>query len=219
MGKVEDFSTDTWGEVVKEVFSDKEVRKYLLKRVLCVGAAVTVLGGGIALLKHAKYYDGAGNIKRLVFNDFMNGYDEPFDRSYEYVISDGKPVKMFKSKYINYLINNDTHEISTYVMLDGREYNNKAIGMELFDYDTKELLAFEKLVPDLLEDNIEGRPYYEYLQNNYTWIPLTDSYKYIDLGMNIKDSYSEEEIETIKEKVLSGFNLIEDSKRMVKKKD
>ena len=218
MGKIEDFYSDNLVEEIKNIFADKEARKYVLKRALAVGAAVTVLGGGIALLKHSKYYDSKGNIKRLVFTD-LSGYDEPFDRSYEYVISDGQPVKMYKSKYINYLINNDTHEISTYVKLDGRDFNNFFIGMELFDYDTKELLAFEKLKPDLFEDDIEGRPYYEYLQNNFTWIPLTDSYKYVDFGMNVKDSYSEEEIETIKEKVLTGFELIEDSKKMVKKID
>jgi hypothetical protein len=204
---MEDFMREE--EEAKE--REREVKRTTRNRVIAVALAGALFFGGmfgLERLRRRKYYGEDGLPLRIAQNDYANGYEEPFSRCYEYAVVNGEAVRMYKTDCIYFLVNNETKEIGEYVFFNAMDYGNKTIGIELFDLNTEELLVFEKQIPDIFEDRFESQVYYDYLINNFSWIPLTKAPNYIDGGMEVKDSYTKEEIEEIKNQVLRGYKII-----------
>ena len=181
--------------------------------VLAVVAVISTIG--YAIYDNIKFrkaqYDENGIPKRLPIESSIA---TPFDKSYDFVFDNDEAIREYKSQYIYFLKNNETGEFSEFVMFNGREYNNKAIVKHVYDFETEELLAYEKDFPDLFESRYLNQIYYDYLEDNFTWYTLKDAIKLLD--EKYKDHYTKEEIMDIEDRFIKRLNQIDEAKRLNK---
>lgn len=169
--------------------------------------------GVVEGIKYKKnQYDENGIPKKIVA--FSNGYETKFDKCYDYQVIDNEAIKKYKSKYIYFLVNKETDEIDEFVIFDGKEFSNNTILKHIYDFDTEDLLTFQKACPDLFDEEYMNQAYYNYLVKENDWFTLKDSLALF--GETCKDYYTKEEIKNIEEKFIEAYKMVkEDKKRSI----
>lgn len=186
-------------------------RDDIIKITSICAAAILGIGGitGVVILRKnyvASKYDENGIAKR-----FSHGTDEEeISKVSSYLIENGQAVKKFKSNAIYFLINKQTNEIAPYLYFNVDLFSNGAQWFRLFELDTEELISYE-YPPDLFDDpGYTNNFYYDYLRDNFDWVPLTTAGTYIE-GFKLKDSYTKDEVKEIESQFLDGYLLIKEA--------
>ena len=192
--------------------TDYNNRESLIKITSICAAAILGIGGitGVVILRKnyvASKYDETGTPKR-----FSHGIDEEeISKVSSYLVENGQAVKKFRSSAIYFLINKETNEIAPYLYFYGDKFNNEEIRFRLFELDSEELISYE-YPPDLFDPGYTNNYYFDYLKDNFDWIPLTSASTYVE-GFKLKDSYTKEEVKEIEPKLLDGYLLIKEAKK------
>ena len=167
-------------------------------------------------MEDAKHKDKFGNpLKERIVGLYYGLEPVSFKKCFEYKTENNTATRLFYKQYINFLVNNKTGQVEDFAILDGRDFGNKHLGMHIYDLHTGDLVLYQFLSHDVLEPEWFPEKYYKYLKDSYTWIPIEEAGQYMDGGLEIKDTYTIDEITEISNKVKEGFELIKSSGQLV----
>ena len=188
-------------------------RTGILLTVFCVAMSVTTLLVRLHLDKLERDEDNIPRKIAVSNNELSyariksnNGSKTDFSESYDYQFDGSEVIRDYKSKYVYFLVNKETHELEEFVIIDAKQLFDNDCRL-IYDFNTEELLAIHG-------HRGSHEAYYSYLEKEYDWFSLRDAIAF--LGEKEKDYYTKEEIDSIKKRFIESYRINETAKRQDK---
>ena len=172
------------------------------RKVMALVAALGVTAGLSGCSKQPPTVNGVPGRFEIDENKMVS--EGKLENHSSYTISDANVIKVYETNSIFYLVNKKTNEIGIYLYYDGRDSNRNSGELSylevLYDLTTEEAVYYN------VGNTYYNYDYFKYLEKNNYFVPLTTVLDSIG-GREVKGFYSLEEIEEIKDYVLSNTTI------------
>jgi len=173
------------------------------KKVLSVVAA-----GSLLFLGGCTNVDSTGAPVRQKVSSVFSRVNE----SCYYQIEGQDCVKMFNTDNVYLMYDKDTYEVTEVLHSSAYTKNGVNLGEILYTFDDEILSVYYDGDPDYTQNYA----YRRYLFDNNYVVPLGEAGHYIDGGLDMKDSYSLDEIRELEPQIKAGLIIINGEKEKVK---
>lgn len=163
------------------------------RKIIAVATALGITTGLSGCAVNKTNNMGSVPERKIVDKELMNN-NALVENHSSFTISNGNVIKVYKACDIYYFVNRETNEIGEYLYYPAASSNEEDYGHVVYDINKEEYVFY------LLSTTAINYDYYEYLQDNFYFVPLTTVIDSLD-NVKLKEYYSIDEINEIKEYV------------------